>query len=324
MALDLRAITPDDEDVALAALAQACRAHGSATGPDREEWLWRMGLNPAGVRAIGAFDGERLVGQFTAVPRKVWIAAREASFCEWRETFALERSPGLVREPLVQRLVEEALRAGAGEDLCLYGLPEGAAWRLANGRLGFEVVRNQTILVRPRGEVPVPDGLTIEPLARFDHQARWLWDRVCGAFGAGTIRDADHLNWRFVERPGVRYERLGVRDENGILRGVAVLRAGEWAGVHAVWMIDWIVPPEEPDVGRALLATACNLARKSGSGQLAAVLPDWSPWFDHFQCAGFRVRPSGRLLAARPGAKRFHEVWLRDQWWYTLGDFLEL
>lgn len=324
MALELREITPDDEEAALGALGVACAAHGSGARPDREEWLWRLAGCPGGRRALGAFDGGRLVAQFSALPRRVWIAAREATFCEWRETFALERPAGLVHTPLVQRLVESQLARHAGDDLCLYGFPDEATWRLANARLGFEVVRNQTLLVRPGGKEPLPEGLSVEPLQDFDHQARWLWDRVCGHFGVGTIRDADYLNWRYVHRPGARYERLGVRDANGILRGVAVLREGEWAGVHAVWMIDWIVPPEEPDVGRTLLATACNLARRFGTGHLAAVLPDWSPWFDHFQCAGFRVQPSGHLLVARPGAKRFHEVWLRDHWWYTLGDFLAL
>jgi hypothetical protein len=322
MALELRPYRPGDEAALLAARPE-CAALGA------DAWRWCCAENPAGRRVILALDGARAVGHYAAVPRKVWIPTGETVFAEVLGSFALgPASGGLRRDSLYARLgraLAEA-HAGPGGDLVYHGLLQeaGAEWRVANGLLDCEVVRKVGVLARAPGAGPsaLPEG--VERLERFDHQARWLWDRIAGTFGAGAIRDDVYLNWRFRARPGVRYELLGVRDAGGILRGCAVLRAGELAGRRAAWLVDWIVPSEEREVGQRLLSAALALARSAGEGELAAVLPEWSPWFEELQRAGFLVHPSPAFLYCRSFARKFDEIWLRDHWWFTLADALVL
>ncbi len=322
MAIEIREFRPGDEPALLRALNECCRReHPRAGQRTPEEWRWAFGENPAGRRIWLALDGERVLAHHAAMPRKVWLG-REALFAELVDCFG-PSARGLQKEGLYVRL-GRALgenHGGAGGDAVHYGFPSGEReWRLANGRLDQEVVRDLSLLVRTCADAPGERPREVETLERFDEQARWLWDRCAGGFGASAVRDGDFLNWRFVQRPHVRYERLGVRDGAGILRGFAVLRSAEWASEPCELLVDWLVPPEEPEAGELLLRGALTSARGSGHDTLAAVLPEWSPWFERFQRRGFLALDGRARLCARSFARKLDEIWLRENWWFTLAD----
>jgi hypothetical protein len=186
--------------------------------------------------------------------------------------------------------------------------------------LDYEVVRTQCVLSREPGQGTRELPAGVELLGRFDHQARWLWDRCCVTFGASTIRDDAFLNWRFVERPEHEYRIFGVRDDEGVLRGYAVYRQGEWLEANAGLICDWLVPPDEPEVGELLLRAVLAQARDDGVATVTNLLVDWSPWFDAFQRWGFRVVDADTFVFGRHFARKFDMLWLRDHWWYTLAD----
>jgi hypothetical protein len=266
-----------------------------------------------------------VVGQVAAVPHAAWIG-REAVFAELIGNFGRRSGAGLARTGVYARLGRALAEAYGqpGGDLVHYGIAAGAEWRVLNGLLECEVVRNLTALVRAVGDGSHELPAGVARLARFDQQAKWLWDRVAGANPALAVRDEAFLNWRFVERPNVVYELLGVRDPGGILRGFVALAVAEFGGRRALWVVDFAVPFDEPEVARLLLAGAAARARALGEPELATVVPAWSPWFDALQRAGFLVHPLAAFLFARPFARKFDEVWLRDHWWFTLADTLHI
>lgn len=297
----------------------------AACAGGRAEWEWRHVHNPHGTRVFLAREDGRIVGQHALVPHAGWIG-REVVFAENLGSFARRGGAGLARDTLYARLGRAAAEAHGqpGGDLVHYGYVSGAEWRVVNGLLDGEVVRNQSALVRPVGDGPRELPPAVEHLARFDHQAKWLCDRVAGSLPAMTIRDEAFLNWRFVERPGVAYELLGVRDAQGILRGYAALARGVFGGRRALWVADFLVPLAELEVAGLLLEGALARARAVGEAELATVLPEWSPWFEVLQRSGFLVHPLDAFLYARPFARKFDEVWLRDHWWVTLADTLRI
>ena len=65
-------------------------------------------------------------------------------------------------------------------------------------------------------------------------------------------------------------------------------------------------------------------ARIDGAAQVTTLLVEWSPWFESFQRWGFLVQDSGTFLYGRHFAKKFDMLWLRDHWWYTLADSVEV
>lgn len=317
--LELRELAPGDEPSLLELLAAAPGA------PSAEEWRW-AGASPAGRRAWVAADGARVAACVAAVPLRVWMAGGERTFAG---CLVAARRPelvgGLGRTGAVAAVARALARAAGGPegDWVHFGAPDARGARVADHLLDYEVVRNELLLLREPGPGPTAPPAGVETLADFDHQARWLWDRCAGEWGASTVRDADYLRWRYLERPGARCEPLGVRDGDGVLRGLAVYRAGRRAGRDLGLVLDWLVPPGEPDAAELLLAGALACARRDGAEALALCAPEWSAWFALLQERGFLVHPSGRWLRARTFHPKFGTLWLRDSWWHQLGDWLD-
>jgi hypothetical protein len=288
-----------------------------------ERWDWEFRRNPAGQRIWVAAVGDEIVAQYAGLPARVWIAGRESVFTQIVDSMVHpDHRRGLKRPGLFVKVGQLFLDSvgGPAKDLVCWGMPVEPAWRIGQAFLKYELVRTQTLLGREPGPGPtdLPEG--VEVLERFDHQARWLWDRCCGDWGASTIRDDTYLNWRFVERPDKTYRILGVRDDEGVLRGYAIYHFGNWIMPDMALLVDWLVPPGEPAVGEALQRAFLACARSDGAKIAGTIIPDWSPWFDIFQQWGFLVWPSDLLHVGRNYLRKFDMLWLRDHWWYQLGD----
>lgn len=220
----------------------------------------------------------------------------------------------------------------AGETRVAFGWLTPRAWDHARERLRFELVRNQLVLVRVPGRGPLEAPAEVCGLPRFDEQARWVFDRCAGGWGAAVVRDAAYLNARFPtagpRRRGTRGPvRLGVRDGEGLLRGYAVLvpgraprrlSVGRWARV--LWIADWLVPHEESEVARLLHDAVLALARARRVAAVLAVAPEWSRHFERLQAWDWIAEPSDRLLAVRSASPVHDMHWLRDHWWFQAAE----
>ncbi len=324
-AYDIREYRPGDEESILATFRAAFAADGDSVGPPRtpEQWRWAFRDNPAGHRIwVAAFEG-KVVAQYAALPSRVLVEGRESHFAQIVDSMVHpEHRMGLKRPGL---FVQTALPffdhyCGPEKDLVNYGWPIESAWRIGKTFLKYEVVRTQPVLSRGVGDFPggIPDE--VEEIARFDEQARWLYDRCAGAFGASTIRDAAFLNWRFLDNPQHDYTCYGVRDGEGILRGYAVYRLADWYLPNLGLVVDWLVPPDEPEVGELLHRAVCARGRADHANAMAVILPEWSPWFEDFQDRHWRVHPSPYFMVGRNFHARYDMLWLRDSWWYQFAD----
>ena len=288
------------------------------------ERSWLRAANPAGTHTLAAFQGDRRLASATLVQRRVWAVGKERCF---GELVGLEGSRELV---LVLRGLLDAHGGPAGATV-VYGRPDATHGKLLGRMLGFETVRSETLLLRELdggadgSDAPRAAPADVERLARFDDDARWLFERCSGEFGAAAIRDASYLNWRFCERPERDYVVLGVRDAERVLRGYAVLARGTSllaGGTGEEWALaDWLVPPAEAGVGELLLRGALAEVRAARGRRLVLLLPEWSPWFDVFQTWGFLVAPARSFLLAKSSTRRFDDLWLRESWWTTLSDW---
>lgn len=292
----------------------------------REQWTWAFEKNPAGRRVFVAVHAHEVVAQFAGLPVAVLIDGREQFFTQIVDSMVHpEHRAGLKRPGLFVNTAQAFVDhfTGPEKDLVLYGWPVEEAFRIGERFLGYEVLRRELVLAREVGdgsrELPPRVG-HVERIARFDHQARWLYERCCGAFAASAIRDDRFLNWRFVDHPSGAYRCFGARDEAGILRGLAVYRFGRFGLPSMGVIVDWLVPPEEVEIGellmQALLAAACSDAAQAVCG----MIPDWSPWFERFQEWGFAVHPSDHTLVGRTFHPRLDDSFLREGWWYQLAD----
>ncbi len=329
--LTLRALQPGDEQAVRSTFAQAFGEERSSA-----RWRWAFRDNPAGTRAFLALDADSVVAQFAALPARTLVLGEEQSCAQvvdsmlhpdWRR--------GLTRRGPFVRTAEAFFDAhGARPDhprgeRVYYGWPIDANRRLGERLLGYERAGRQLVLVAGLGGLDsglLTDELRLHRIERFDHQARWLFERCAAEWALATVRDATYLDWRYVARPDVGYRRLGVFDREGLLRGLAVTRlaGGEHralgAGEGLALVCEWLVPVAEEDVGRFLLDALARDAVSAGAHALALFLPGWSPWFTRFQASGFRARATPWDLVVRSFDRRIDAELLRAGFWLQLGD----
>lgn len=325
----IRPYAPGDETELIAGFNRVFREIDPAFVPrDEAAWRWAYGDRPEGRRLFVAEHQGRIVAGYHGLPERVWIDGREATFTQVVDSYVLpEHRAGLPRPGLFAALGQAffAEYGGPDKDLVHYGMPNPTAWKVGKRFLGYELFKTHGLLGREpgrdagQGTSEAPAG--VEVLTQFDEQVRWLWDRCAGAFGASIVRDAERYRWRFERHPRHRYTALGVRDSAGILRGVAVWRRGDWILPNMGLVVEWLVPPEEREVGELLLAAIEARGRAEGVSALVTLIPEWSPWFLGFQDAGWLVHPSDHMLVGRLFHPRYDTLWLKDHWWYQLADF---
>jgi hypothetical protein len=332
---EVREFRPGDETSLLETFNAVFAAENPGFVPrSLEEWRWSALQNPAGFRIYLGLHGGQVVSQYAAWPMRVWWDGGVRHCAQIVDSMVHPAHRGGLKRPgLFVRTAWPFFDAygGPDKDLVHYGMPIDTAWRIGRTFLEYEALRTHGLLGRPVGQRPARADLPrfapgapctpgLEELERFDEQVHWLYQRCVGFWGLSTIRDTLFMNWRYVDRPGVRYRRLAFRDQDGIVRGLLVLRHMDWILPNLMVIADCLVPPGEPEVLSLLVAGAEALAHRAGASALVGLLPEWSPWFPWFQRQGFLVHPSDYFMVVRSFHPRIDSLWLRDAWWYQLGD----
>src|SRR5262245_40931517 len=321
---DFRPFRPGDEEGILATFNAVFGEHDPAFVPrTREEWDWAFARNPAGQRIWVAECEGVIAAQCAALPYRVLIDGREASFTQGVDSMVHpEHRKGLRRPGLY---VETALPffrqfGGQGADILHYGWPVEPAWRIGRTFLDYEIVRTLTMHFMELGAGPVAIPREVERLTAFDADVRALYQRCHAQWGTSVIRDAAYLNWRFVAHPRFRYHLFAVRGERRELLGYAIYRRADWPVAGTGLIMDWLGPVDEPEVGELLREALLAQARVDAAGVVLVVFPDWTPWSPRFQDWGFRVHTSDYLLIGIIQDRRYDTWWLREHWWYQLAE----
>lgn len=314
------------EPADLAALAPAPGAREPLFRPRTEaEWDWAFRRNPAGTRLFLARRDGRTLAARAALPVRTRFLGEVRTFAQFLDAGLTPASPvGAELEAWLAcaRALHDTHLVPAG-DLVHYGWPGERERALGRSELEHERLRVQSLLLAEPGPAGgVPRAGLVE-LARFGAEADELYGCCATHWNASAVRDAAFLNWRFVEHPRHRHRITGFQS-GATLRGYAVQRTGHELGPRLALLLDWLVLPGDEEAAEALLADALAGARASGAEALAASFPEWSPWSLWFQERGFLHHASEHVLVLRGAVPRYDMLWLRDNWWTTLADALDL
>ncbi|MEX1024864.1 MAG: GNAT family N-acetyltransferase [Planctomycetota bacterium] len=320
---EFRTYRPGDEHAILASFNEVFAQQDPAFEPrSMEDWRWAYTDNPGGIRVFLALHGDLVAAHYASQPARVWIDGEERIFAQIIDSFVHpEHRRGLKRPGLFVQTAVEMLDefCGPTKDLVTYGWPIEEAWRMGKRFLRYELVRSQVILSREPGAGPRELPAGVEVIDRWGDEVRDLWRRASEPWGASILRDADYLNWRFVDNPRHEYTRVVVRDGKRIA-GSLVFRLAAWPMPASGLVMDWLVPDDDAEVGRLLHEAVLALGRTAGAANLLALFPEWSPWFRRFQERGWLGRPSDYLMSGRHNTPRHSMEWLRDNWWYQFAE----
>lgn len=317
---EIRSYRSGDERAILATFQRVfVEGHPGMRPRSSADWKWIYADNPAGMRVWLAVDGDVVAAHYASQPSKARVDGETRIFAQIIDSMVhpdyrrgLKR-PGLFIET-AQRMLAET--CGPDKDLVTYGWPTQQAWRAGMGYLDYEMVRRESVLVRPCGAGPRERPAGVATLPAFDRRVADLYQRCAVDWKASTIRDATYLAWRVLGHPERPYRVLAREDEGGALLGYAIARVSDWPLEGGLVVCDWLVPPADTTTGELLLEGLLADARAAGRSQLLALFPQWSPWFLSFQERDFLVTATDYFMSGRNNHPRHDMFWLRDHWWY--------
>lgn len=181
------------------------------------------------------------------------------------------------------------------------------------------LIAAQGALIQPRTRAVSP-GLRTERIARFDSAVNTLYSRLAPTFRLIARRNADLLNWRFVDRSKFKLCLLQAypkRELGGYIVFGAMSRNGERIGV----IVDWLYDLQEPQIGRVLLRECIAMLSRIDVHRIEAwIFP--SPMRRVLESHGFRKWPKGRLWLVDGSLAAALENTRNTlfEWHLTLGD----
>lgn len=165
-------------------------------------------------------------------------------------------------------------------------------------------------------------SLAVAPLGRFPADVRDVARPLERNFSLMVRRDADYLNWRFIDTPSKRQRALAAYGPGRALVGYAVIQPPlEPGGVGH--FVDLVAP--EPAARAALVLASLEELRRAGALAVQATAVDGSAWAAELLAAGFlRPRPENHLIVIlhvhqpdHPLARAASDA---SRWYLTDGD----
>jgi len=310
-------------------------------------WDWRTAQNPWSTPEVPAAivmeRGGRIVSAITntvtrlkagdRVVRAIWagefvsdpdhrghghsVARRERNL-----PLPLLGSPNAVARPVLKKLgfvdiytLDTRVRILRPERLL--ERRAGRAASAAAGRL-WAAARRLAALV-PR---PPPDGVRVQPLERFDARFDAFWERAAPGYEAIVVRDARHLNWRFVERPDRKY-RLAFAERGGRVDGYVTFYTLERHGLRYGHLVDYLVERGDSPARDALLAHAVREMEADGADLVTTYVSPRDRFYRKgLLRSGFWIRKAGHPILVCDRKKTIDAALLArpDAWFFTRAD----
>ncbi len=139
------------------------------------------------------------------------------------------------------------------------------AMRLGGGRVASWALNRR--LTVGAGESAC--GLEIEETDRFGDEMNVLWQQVSEHFPVAVVRDAQYMNWKFVQQPHMDHRRFAVR-RAGRPSGVLVLRMPENPEPPNGIISDLIASPFDAESITCLLTFAVRYFDSAGLERITA------------------------------------------------------
>ena len=260
----MRLVRVDDgKSVAMRALFEQVFGHAMSA----EHWQWKYGDGRG--RSVGAMKDGQLVAHYGGVQRRVLFHGRPALACQVGDVMVLpSANRSLARAGPMQQVgaTFAVLEVGFGmPHLVGFGFPNTRAFGVAQ-RLGLYQAVDEVVQVSwPAADAQMTSDLRVEAVQGprlLPDQRRAvdrLWAGMAGAFKGSIVgvRDADWIEHRYLQRPGVTYTVLLLRSRwLRRLSGLLVLRQQG----DALNLLDLVCDPAQvPSVVRMARVQARHL-----------------------------------------------------------------
>ncbi len=265
------------------------------------EWLAR--LNPSENISMAAIADDRVVGYYGTIPVPFKIGDR--TVIVYRGGVFIHPDHRKRKDNILNALVSAVERESKKRNAVVCGFPIPKLAKYLEKNFGaaslkpishyifilkigpsiesiFKNVRISRILARVLQplwnlwihrdtEKDLP-GIKIVPIHSFDKSFDLLWEKASLARSILSMRNAEYLNWRYLEEPGQRYTIFAAKNEREVL-GYVILKDPGSSQEKKGQVID-LFDTRDPAVTKRLLDQAMNYFKAKGAACVECYLSD--------------------------------------------------
>jgi hypothetical protein len=309
-------------------------------------WDWKHARDREAGRGRESIVVERdgrVMGYAGAIPARFRLGGElvDGAFCI--DTFTDPEARGLGKSLMRWQVATGTLILGAGNERAraLYARLSGGRVVLKEGRKMACVIDPAPLLERRRVPAPLaaaarllnrgarrllarprpaPAGFTLEPCTRFPGEVAALCADFGRRFRHQLVRDADWLNWRFIDCPFGYQIRL-LRD-HGRLSGYVVYRLARLNGRRVLLLVEMVASGDGRVAHRILLDHVEQAAVAGGACEIETLDPGCPVLRGALRRKGYFRKGEALPIIGRVGGGRATppDFYDGDAWWLGAGD----
>lgn len=162
------------------------------------------------------------------------------------------------------------------------------------------------------------DHVKIERSKEFKGDFDGLWKKDRSDYGFFTLRDANYLNWRFIENPD-EYQIFTAND-NGSLAGYIVAKVSTNDGFKIGTICDFISKDDEPEIFYRLLKHVEKYFKKIGVRHIRVWCSNNSSYFEELKNSGYTVSGNRPVIVCSDTEKGKKVLATDSKWHFTVAD----
>jgi hypothetical protein len=286
-------------------------------------WRWEFLENPYGIANIALLDSDKtgIVGHYGGILVRFNVRGEVIPVAQSVDVMI---HPAFRGRATLERLVRAYLEISRANGVkFIYGFNESVVARSNRRFFGGELAAVSEWVHELSGRAvrePADEDPAVGSVTRFDAEADALWERVKGRYPCAAVRDSDYLNWRYSRRSDRDYVLCQATDPSS--RGVVALAVFAASGSDGL-ILELLSDTDESSaraVSALLRASIVHFSR-TGKLRVRAWLPVQGRLRECMQAMGFRPLNSGFYLNLFGLDDSIHATALKDEFYYTLGDY---
>jgi len=174
-------------------------------------------------------------------------------------------------------------------------------------------------------EVAFRNNCVIKSISRFEDDYNQLWEKVSSKINIGVNRDAEYMNWRYLDKPEGNYLRYGFY-ENSKLEGVIIFTLKNKHDGKVGYLMEILFNPENENAGKKLLKFCSKVLKKNKADLILAWC--FSHSFNYFchRKSGFykfpeKIRPQKLgMIAKTLNSEHAEDIYNVKNWYFSYSD----
>lgn len=314
-------------------------------------WMWKYKENPVGFKIYVAENEEtRIVGHYGLILTKIKV---ENKIIAGSQAVDAMTHPDYQHQGMFVKLGEKILHEAGDAGIPLtYGFPNEPALP-GHRKVGWVEIGNFSILAKPFNTENILRGyinnnfllkvsayiagiflkafikvrkiqvknISVKRVHSFDGRTDEFWSEVADDYSVIQVRNADFLNWRFVENPDSQYT-IFKAEKNGKFLGYIVLKEIIEDNRRGGIIVDILTHLDYGEINDCLISKAVEHFKEKNVDYVACLMRKGNIYYKTLKKHGFITTPKKVRFIIHINSSNFPKSYasLFDKWFFTWGD----